>query len=440
MTQFSPKHLLEFFQAELQQLLQQEVFQFQTCFLAYSGGRDSRVLLELCALVRSQIACPNSPALAWQVIHINHQLHPDSHHWAAQCQVVCQQLQLPLQIFTLTGAPQRGIEAWARHERRRIWQQLLSTGGGLVLLAQHADDQAETVLQRLCRGSGPRGLGAMRRLSKLGNGYLYRPLLLVSAASLQQFAKQQQLTWVEDPSNQLLQFERNFLRWQVLPQLRARYPALLANIGRTATVCQTEHQLLTTLMQQHLQQCQLAAQVLSIPALLALAAPVRCQVLRLWLESLSSSLPSYAQLQHIQEELLQARRPAGAQLAIADYQLRRYRQALFFLPATVLAQLAQQPSYTYLWDPAQQALCCLPDGSTLTLQQLVTAGCRLPMHNVQLLIVRGSVGRSAKKFFQQRAIPPWERQQYVCVFHHQHLLAILYQGHVLMYRNKQEVI
>ena len=104
----------------------------------------------------------------------------------------------------------------------------------VLLTAQHRDDQAETLLFRLLRGAGVRGLSGMPRQRPLGKGHLLRPLLDVTRAELEAYAAEHQLSWIEDPSNQDRQFSRNYLRHQVFPVLTERWPQAVATMARSA--------------------------------------------------------------------------------------------------------------------------------------------------------------------------------------------------------------
>ncbi|ERI53187.1 hypothetical protein N878_16440, partial [Pseudomonas sp. EGD-AK9] len=163
--------------------------------IAFSGGLDSSVLLHLLAgLVRREAL----PPLA--AIHVHHGLQPAAEAWPEHCARSCAQLDIPLEIVAVQVAPGASLEQAARQARYAAFAARL--GEGEVLLgAQHRDDQAETLLFRLLRGAGVRGLAAMPVARPLGRGTLVRPLLDVPRTELLAYAEAHGLSWVEDPSN-----------------------------------------------------------------------------------------------------------------------------------------------------------------------------------------------------------------------------------------------
>jgi len=158
-------------------------------------------------------------------VHVNHQIHPDAGKWQQHCEEVATQhhVDFVAEKVTLNSGQGRGsLEEQARNERYRVFEQHLSPEG-VLLLGHHAGDHIETLLFRLFRGSGAKGLSAIPPRRKFSLGILVRPFLNLSKKELLGFAEQSRLTWVEDPSNQQSDFDRNFLRNNVLPQLRTRW-------------------------------------------------------------------------------------------------------------------------------------------------------------------------------------------------------------------------
>ena len=196
--------------------------------IAFSGGLDSTVLLHLLAhLAKNQ----SLPALT--AIHVHHGLQAAADAWPEHCQSICDALGVPLEVVRVQVEPGASLERAARDARYGAF--IAATQVGEVLLTgQHRDDQAETLLFRLMRGAGVRGLAGMPRERPLGRGHLLRPLLDATRAELEAYATEYQLSWIEDPSNQDCQFSRNYLRHQVFPVLTARWPQAMATMARSA--------------------------------------------------------------------------------------------------------------------------------------------------------------------------------------------------------------
>jgi len=196
--------------------------------IAFSGGLDSTVLLHLLAhLAKNQ----SLPALS--AIHVHHGLQAAADAWPEHCQSVCDALGVPLQVVRVQVQPGASLERAARDARYAAFIEA-TRADEVLLTGQHRDDQAETLLFRLLRGAGVRGLSGMPRQRPLGKGHLFRPLLGVSRAELEAYAAEQRLSWIEDPSNQDRQLSRNYLRHQVFPVLTERWPQAVATMARSA--------------------------------------------------------------------------------------------------------------------------------------------------------------------------------------------------------------
>ena len=208
--------------------------------IAYSGGLDSHVLLHLCASLRAI-----QPQIVLRAIHIDHGLQAVSAQWVMHCQTVCAALNIPFICEALHLKVQTGesVEAVAREARYAVFSQYLRAGE-MLLTAHHQDDQAETVLLHLLRGSGVDGLAAMPEIRPLAQGYLGRPLLALSRAELVTYAQQNQLNYITDPSNADNRFDRNFLRQQIIPLLQQRWVAVNKTLARAARLQGETRQLL----------------------------------------------------------------------------------------------------------------------------------------------------------------------------------------------------
>jgi len=257
--------------------------------VAFSGGLDSTVLLHLLAhLAQREVLPPLSS------IHIHHGLQTAADAWPEHCRQVCTRLGVPLQVRHVQVAPGASLERAAREARYAAFVELLGEGE-LLLAAQHRDDQAETLLFRLVRGAGVRGLAGMPASRPLGRGQLLRPLLEVSRAELEAYAAEHGLNWVEDPSNRETHLSRNYLRHQVMPALLARWPQAATNMARSAAYLGEAQGLLDELAVLDIEPAQtvsafpwLPLPSLSLEPLLALSRARQRNALRYWLAPLTS--------------------------------------------------------------------------------------------------------------------------------------------------------
>ena len=197
--------------------------------VGYSGGLDSTALLHLLA---------REPAhRGLRAIHVHHGLQPEADAWADHCARTCAALGIGLEIVRVQVARDtgEGLEAAARRARMAAFAQALENDGVLAL-AHHRDDQAETFLLRALRASGSDGLGAMRPWRRFGPGWLWRPLLDLPRQALVDYARAHGLDWIEDPSNASDDHDRNYLRRRVLSLLRARWPQADAALSQAAAL------------------------------------------------------------------------------------------------------------------------------------------------------------------------------------------------------------
>lgn len=296
-------------------------------YVGYSGGLDSTVLLYLLTQF-----CLDKPQITLEAVHVNHQLSPHADSWERHCHMTCQQLGVRLwsQQVLLDTQQGKGVEAAARDARYGVFQEICGASG-IMLLAQHQDDQAETVVLRLMRGSGPLGLSAMEPLSIHGDMAVGRPLLAESKAALEALAKDMPIGWIEDESNSSEVFDRNFLRHSILPRLDERWPSLNQRLERSARLCREAVSLTDELATEDLTTLLTSDGGMCVDRLNALST-LRCRnVLRFRLRELGLPLPSEVMLNRVLAEVLGAKTSAKPYVSWAGGEARRYRNRLYFM-------------------------------------------------------------------------------------------------------------
>ncbi len=250
--------------------------------VACSGGLDSTVLLHLLA------SDPGARGRGLRAIHVNHGLHADAGAWATHCRRTCRDLGVALDVVEVSVERDggEGLEAAARTARHAAFAAALEAGGILVL-AHHQDDQAETFLLRALRAAGPDGRGAMRPWRRFALGWMWRPLLACPRERLLRHARAHGLRWIEDPSNASDTHERNFLRNQVMPLLQSRWPHAAAALAQSACLQQDASALLAGADAQALATLRTAdPRCLRVEPLAALVPARRARVLRRWVDEL----------------------------------------------------------------------------------------------------------------------------------------------------------
>lgn len=257
--------------------------------VAFSGGLDSTVLLHMLARLAIRESLPPLSA-----IHVHHGLQAAADAWPNHCQRACDALGVPLTVLRVTVDTGPSLERAARDARYAAF--IGQMGAGDVLLsAQHRDDQAETLLFRLFRGAGVRGLAGMPQCRPLGLGSLVRPLLQASRAELEAYARAEGLEWVEDPSNSDTSLARNFLRRDVFPLLQSRWPRVTESLVRSAEHMAEAEGLLGELAEADLERAQVGSDFpwlplpsLELGALASLSPPRQRNALRYWLAQLTT--------------------------------------------------------------------------------------------------------------------------------------------------------
>ena len=294
--------------------------------VAFSGGMDSRVLLDLMARYQTEFG---GQCLA---VHVHHGLSPNADLWAERCASWCKLLNIEfvVEYVDLGNTQGESIEACARSMRYQALARYVRRND-VLLTGQHSDDQIETFLLALRRGSGPKGLSSMAKQMPFGQGMLLRPLLNTSRQEIESYANEQSLTWLEDESNQDHRYDRNYLRHNVIPALTQRWPTIHTSVARSASLCAEQEQLLDELLQAPFEHALNDDGSLKIVELSQHSAALRQRLLRMWLEKQGALMPTQAQLLQLWHQVALAKSDANPQLIVNQGQVRRYADRLYWL-------------------------------------------------------------------------------------------------------------
>src|SRR3989475_5726818 len=309
-------------------VLAPEIFPGAHLALGLSGGLDSVALLSILLEV--------APALGFSLraVHVNHGISPNAARWAEFCGALCARLGVPLQLETVDISAHRhlGLEGAARRSRHEVFARV---DADFVVLAQHSDDQAETLLLRLLRGAGLRGLAAMSPLRLISGTRtrLLRPLLAVSRAEIETHARLHGLEWVEDESNADTLRRRNFLRRDVLPLLERQFPGARATIARAAAHLAEARELLDEMARTDFERCEGAGGV-NVADLLGLGEARAKNLLRYWCDTKNIEPLSAARTGELLRQLRESRPDARIGLAVPGWTFLRYRERLYLRRAS----------------------------------------------------------------------------------------------------------
>ena len=309
--------------------------------IAYSGGLDSSALLHLAHAYGAQHGIPVF------AFHVHHGISEHADDWLAHCERSAAALGVTFEATRVVLEKTRsGVEAAARKLRyAALGAMCAGHGVKLMLTAHHLDDQAETVLLQLLRGSGTAGLSGMDSANAapelLANPDLVmaRPLLPVSRGELEAYAAQHSLAWVEDESNTHPRYARNALRHQVMPALAQAFPGYQERFARSAAHAQSAQRLLNELAEQDLAGA-LVDGCVDVGALRAMSLDRAYNMLRHWFALRGLRMPSTAWLTEMVAQLVEARPDAQLLVTHPDCHIRRHRDRLHITPK--LADLAGQ--------------------------------------------------------------------------------------------------
>ena len=387
--------------------------------VAFSGGLDSTVLLEALADSGRRV----------RAVHVNHQLHPDAGRWLAHCEASARTLRIEFSAQTVEVPVDldEGVESAARRVRYDALRAMLRPDETL-LTAHHADDQLETVLLALMRGSGVDGLAAMPRCQRFGAGWHVRPLLSFTRDELGAWAHEHNLEWLDDPSNDSTRFDRNYLRAAVVPRLRERWPSAARAAVRTAAHLGEAARLLDDMAAHDFAAATLGA-CLSVAALESLEPARRRNLLRYWLHSCGARAPSTRKLAALEHDMLCADDDRTPCVAWGEVEVRRHRGLLYCTP-----RVPDRVEGDIAWSWATPVV--LASGSGLLraeiahgrglarakLPEKLTIGARrggewlrLPGHRHR---------RQLKKLLQEANVLPWWRDRLPLVFAGEALVAV----------------
>lgn len=397
---------------------------YQTLFVGFSGGLDSTVLLHAIASV---------PALVskLEAVHVHHGLSANADAWQAHCQQFCKTLSVPLLVHEVQIDAGANVEEAARIARYQVFASLLAENACL-LLGHHLDDQAETLLLQLFRGAGIDGMAAMLPINRLSKGMLARPFLQYSRKILEAYACKYKLAWVDDESNQNSAFSRNYLRHQVMPLLREKWPGVIGNLARSAVLCQQAKLNLEALAEIDCAEFGIEGDRLFLPPLLALNHARLANILRVWLRHNHVRYPSAAILQRLIDEMILAKKDATPIIDWDGVIVRRYQQHLY-----LLNEAAPYQATCIEWS-AFPAPLQLSEGLSLTTLRRAARprhpeGVKIPAGSrVQVRFRQGGElfywhgqSKQLKKLFQQWQIPPWQRDRVPLLYVNDELAAVI---------------
>ncbi len=381
-------------------------------FVAYSGGLDSSVLLHLV----NRIADRGFEIVAW---HVNHGLLEAADAMETFCVEQARARGIELRIDRLRlERLDSNVEAEARRQRYALFDRH-TRRGDCILTAHHADDQAETFLLNALRGAGSAGLRGIAPQRLLGDALLLRPLLSCDRDDLETYARRHQVDWFDDPSNRSNRFDRNYLRNEVAPRLRRRWPQFHASLATCAQIQAETQDLLDEIAADDFSAARAApadgSDTLAIEALLPLSPGRRHNLVRYWIARAGYAPLPHARLHELMQQL-HARPDASPKIAMPGYSVRLYDRRLFLVPDEPEPEC--HPEYSF-------GRAELVDIDALDLHMTraeIFSRLELEDRNQALVLKfrrRGQTNRDRhrlKRLFQSLRVPPWRRASVAQVY------------------------
>ena len=387
--------------------------------LGFSGGLDSTCLLHM-------LSCDanfnNDKLLA---VYVNHNVSPNASAWQLHCEQVCKNHQISFYAVTVTvsDSESKGFEAAARKARYAALADLMEHDD-VLFTAHHQDDQAETFLLQALRGAGVSGLAGMPLVKPFVQGEHHRPLLDKTRAELVAYANEHDLSWVEDESNQQINYARNYLRHNVMPAFLTYWPSAQQSLAQSSQYAAEAMELVMVLAKQDIQSCVTSRQTINIKQLLLLSRVRQKNTLRYWLQC-NASIPSGRVLEQIFSNVICAADDAMPLLSWNDVNVRRYQGELY----CETKQLPEKRE-SFDWDWQQPIEIA---GHRYGIQSSTTGldkenfpekiNIQFRQSGEKVILFGNAQTKHLKKLFQAWQVPPWKRDKLPLFFSGDELIA-----------------
>ena len=410
--------LYHHFLAQLQPLLNAQ----QSCFsVALSGGVDSVVLLHLMKQAQQQHL-----ELKLEAVYVNHGLSKYADEWQGFCQSLCEELDVAFKAVhvEIYERSRTSLEAQAREARYQALDENCIPGS-VILLGQHLNDQLETFLLRLKRGSGLQGLASMPQTRLLASGRVcFRPMINITREQIEQFASEFAITHITDDSNVDERFDRNFLRHQVLPILMERFQGFEKSAARSIRLLQKQQSLLDEYTQNDLTHCQNKQGGLSCEAIAGFSKPRQANLIRAWLNQFTHQLPSENQLQQIIEQGLTAKADAQIKICLQSGDVRRHQQHWYFVKEQAISEAMDITLQSVELIGGRKLIVKAGKGIRKPRQdEQVRVEFNKPQARIKPLHKPGS--NTLKHWFKDAKVAPWLRAQTPLIFYNDQLVQVV---------------
>ena len=391
--------------------------------IALSGGLDSMVLLDLLSKAKR-----SSDVI--KAIHINHNLHESSKEWVDFAKDACKKYKLPLIIESINPKQEGfGLEADAREQRYKKFKEII-LDNECLLTAHHLDDQIETTLFRIFRGTGLDGLRSIRKKAKFGKGLLCRPLINIPREAIEQYAKLNDIKWIEDPSNNNIYFDRNYLRNNIVPSIKKRWPNAQKTITRLSSLAENNQKLLHELAKEDIGEIE-KFNVLDIGILSNKSSLRINNIFRFMIVKNKMGIPSLKVLESGIETLINAKSDSPI-ITWDGFSIRRYKNTLYFFNPDLKQDEIRPLKMKWFIDETINL-----GGNRGSIQARFIKGQGIALNkcpkSLEIKYRKGGeqikpsghkITKSLKNLFQENNVLPWVRDQIPLVYLDEDLISV----------------
>ncbi len=308
--------VFSYFQEKIQHIIEREGI--ERVIVGYSGGSDSQFLLQ----------CIKNIEIDKIAIHINHGISENASKWESFCHEQAFQAKFTSISFKLNFKNVEGnVEEKARKERYDIFKKHIK-GKTLLLTGHHMDDQAETVLMRLFRGTGLDGMEGIPEFSVQDDLLVFRPLLDIDKETIVRTLKNEGISWIEDESNQESDYDRNFIRNKIMPLVKERWGAAPKNIAHLSSICKKENHSIKEHTKQLYKQI-LEREALSLETLKTLKEEDIEKVIRFFFRENGKMAPSQKQMRSILKQIVFSK--SNGKVLFKGFSIQKYNNKLYFV-------------------------------------------------------------------------------------------------------------
>ncbi|WGS66297.1 tRNA lysidine(34) synthetase TilS [Enterobacteriaceae bacterium ET-AT1-13] len=409
--------------------------------VAYSGGLDSSALLQILFDLNKTLF----KNISLRAIHVNHNLNMNSNIWVKHCYLFCKKKKINLIIKNINIIKKKNIEEEARKLRYKIFKKII-LNNEILLLGHHLQDQCETFLLSLKRGSGPSGLSCMPFKKKIGNNYLIRPFLNIKKKYLTQYILKKKIKYIIDNSNYNTKFDRNFLRLKILPIINKRWPKFYISIFKSSILCANQENIIYDILKKKIFKIQNKKKALLIDYLKQIKL-IKCYlIIKKWINQFNVKIPSFKKIKKIWTEIALSNINSQPKLNVKLYQINRYSKYLYLLP-----NICNITNINIIWE--NQKSLILPNNiGKLIINKNEGYILRAPQKNEKIIIkflVKGKyniIGKihslNIKKIWKELGIHPWLRNKIPLIYYDNKLISavgVFITKYGNIFKNKKKI-